>query len=112
MRLIALATTGSSGFSAGGTLEVVAAGGLFGALGGFLLWLLPRRLAKWRPVALTGLLFLIVAIISGAARGAASGIAGPPRYAALLAFAGLSYAFALLLARAPWLNCRSPLSPR
>lgn len=78
MRIIALANGSAGGFSIAGSLEVVAAGALFGALGGLVLLILDRaRLHRRRAVILTVALFLIIGLASDAARGAASRIPAP-----------------------------------
>lgn len=99
MRIIALAAFGAGGFSVGGTIEVVLAGGLFGALAGLAFPLLPRRLGRWRPMGHAGTVFLVIALCSGAARSAAGSIAMPGRMLALLPFAGLILLHSHLLAR-------------
>lgn len=97
MRLIAIATHGTGGFSWGGSLEVLAAGALFGTVGGLLLPFVPPPLGRWRAPAHALALFVLIALTSDAARGAASGIAWPARVPALLAFAALLLAYSLLL---------------
>jgi len=98
MRGIALASGGSGGFSLGGSLEVVAVGALYGALGGLLLLAFPLRLGRWRPALHAAILFVVVALTSPAARGAASGVGMPGRLVALLAFGGLFLAYSFALA--------------
>ncbi len=106
MRIIALANGSAGGFSIAGSLEVVAAGALFGALGGLVLLILDRaRLHRRRAVILTVALFLIIGLASDAARGAASRIPAPERWLALGAFAGLLLLYSMLLL---WLARRSP----
>jgi hypothetical protein len=106
MRIIALANGSAGGFSIAGSLEVVAAGALFGAVGGLLLVLLDRaRLHRGRALVLAAALFLIIGLVSDAARGAASRIAAPGRWAALGAFAGLLLLYSTLLL---WIARRSP----
>jgi uncharacterized glyoxalase superfamily protein PhnB len=97
MHVIALVTRGSGGFSIGGSLEVLAAGALFGAVGGLLQPFMPARLGRLRALAHAGALFLLIALTSDAARGAASSIGTPARFPVLLAFAGLLIAYSLLL---------------
>lgn len=106
MRIIALANGGAGGFSIAGSLEVVAAGALFGAIGGLLLVLLDRaRLHRGRALVLASALFLIIGVVSDAARGAASRIPAPGRWVALGAFAGLLLLYSTLLL---WIARRSP----
>jgi hypothetical protein len=97
MRVVAVAIHGSGGFSVGGSLEVLAAGALFGTLGGLVLPFVPGRLGRWRAVTHTIALFILVALTSDAARGAASGMAWPARALVLLAFGGLVLGYSLLL---------------
>jgi hypothetical protein len=97
MRIIAIALHGSGGFSLGGSLEVVAAGALFGTLGGLALPFVPGRLGRGRPVVHAVLLLLVIAVVSDAARGAASGVPWPERIPVLLAFGGLLLGYSLLL---------------
>ena len=99
MRLLALATGRATGFSLGGSFEVVAAGALYGALGGALLLLVPARLRGWRAPLHAAALFTVVALSSDAARGAASSVATPARLAALLAFGVLLLGYSMLLTR-------------
>ncbi len=98
MRGIALATGGSGGFSLGGSLEVVAVGALYGALGGLLLLGFPLRLGRWRPALHATILLVVVALSSAAARGAASGVRLPARVVVVLAFGGLFLAYSFALA--------------
>jgi membrane associated rhomboid family serine protease len=106
MRIVALANGGAGGFSMAGSLEVVAAGALFGALGGLVLLVIDRaRLQRRRALILAAALFLIIGLASDAARGAASRIPAPGRWLALGAFAGLLLLYAMLLLR---LARRSP----
>jgi membrane associated rhomboid family serine protease len=100
MRIIALANGSPGGFSVAGSLEVVAAGALFGALGGLILLVIDRaRLYRRRALILAAALFLIIGLASDAARGAASRIPAPGRWLALGAFAGLLLLYSMLLLR-------------
>lgn len=87
MRLAALIGGRAPVFSWGGTVEVLAAGGLFGAAGG-LVWVavarrLPRRIAG---PALGAVTFAGVGLVSDAAQGAAASLPGPRRLTALVLF--------------------------
>lgn len=97
MRVVALATGASSGFSVGGSLEVLAAGALYGTLAGLLLPCVPARLGRWRGVLHAGGLFVLIALVSDAARGAATAIALPARTLAVLAFGALLLVNSLVL---------------
>jgi hypothetical protein len=97
MRIVALVVHGSAGFSWGGTLEVLAAGALFGMLGGVLAPFVPGRLGSWRAAVHALGVFAMIAATSDAARGAVSGVAWPARLLVLLAFGGLLFGYALLL---------------
>jgi len=97
MRVVAIAIHGSGGFSLGGSLEVLAAGALFGTLGGLLLPFVPGQLGRWGALAHTVVVFVLIALTSDAARGAASGVAWPARVPVLLAFGGLLLGYSLLL---------------
>jgi hypothetical protein len=99
MRIIALAGGTSTGFSLGGSLEVVAAGALYGAVGGALFPYLPERLGPLRTVLHAGALFLLTALTSDAARGAAAAIRFPGRLLALLSFGMLLLGYSAVLAR-------------
>jgi hypothetical protein len=98
MRIIALASGSGGGFSLAGSLEVVAAGALFGALGGLVLLILDRAgLHRRRALNLTAALFFVIGLVSDAARGAASRIPTPGRWLALGAFGGLLLLYSMLL---------------
>jgi hypothetical protein len=97
MRVIAVTTGASPGFSVGGSLEVVAAGALYGTAGGALLPYVPVRFGPWRAVFHAGALFVVTALTSDAARGAASAIGFPGRILALLAFGALLLAYSVVL---------------
>ena len=63
MRALAMASRNSEGFSWGGSLEVVALGAFYGAVGGVLLAVLQRvwpRAGRWRGIAL-GVILLGIA---------------------------------------------------
>lgn len=87
MRLTALIAGRAPGFSWGGSLEILAAGGLFGAAGG-IGWLVLTRFVPGRITgpALGALTFMAIGLLSDAARGAAGGIAPGPRAVALALF--------------------------
>lgn len=95
MRLIAIATHGSPGFSFGGSLEVLAAGAFFGLLGGLMQPFVPRKLSRLRVGVHTIALFVLIAAMSDAARGAVSTIPRPARLPALVACFGLLLVYAL-----------------
>jgi hypothetical protein len=97
MRGVAIVILGSGGFSIGGSLEVLAAGALFGTFGGLMLPFLPGQLGRWRALVHTLVLFLLIAPISDAARSAASSLTWPARAPVLLAFGGLLLCYSLLL---------------
>jgi hypothetical protein len=100
MRIIAVASGGVGGFSLEGSLGVLAAGVLYGALGGLLLVVLDwARLRRGQALILAAALFLIIGLTSDAARGAASRLAAPGRWLALGAFAALLLLYAILLVR-------------
>jgi len=100
MRIIALATGSGGAFSLEGTLGVLAAGFLYGALGGLILVILDRaHLYRGRAPILAVALYLIVGLTSDAARGAASRLTVPGRWIALGAFAGLLLLYSTLLVR-------------
>ncbi len=96
MRLTALIAGRAPGFSWGGSLEVLAAGALFGGAGG-LAWL---ALARFGPRRFTGLAlgttaFAAIELLSDAARGAAGGLAPGPRAFALALFLALCIGWGL-----------------
>lgn len=97
MRLIAYLAQHAPGFSVGGSLEVVATGGIFGTLGGFIYPFLARMPLRFRPAALAITLFAVIALTSTAARSAAASVPEPRRVPALLFFALLllGYTYAL-----------------
>jgi hypothetical protein len=99
MRAIALATGTPAGFSLGGSLEVVAAGALYGALSGALLPFVPARLGPWRSAGHAAGLFILIALTSDAARGAAASIDLPARILALLPFGALLLVYSMALVR-------------
>ncbi len=99
MHVIAVVTRGSPGFTLGGSFEVLVVGAMFGVLGGLLLPFLPVRQGRWRALAHAGAMFVLIALTSAAARGAASSVATPARVPVLLAIAGLLLAYSLLLIR-------------
>lgn len=87
MRLAALIGGRAPGFSWGGSLEVVAAGALYGAAGG-LLWV---AISRWLGRAMTGpalgaATFAGIGLASGAAQSAAASLPGPRRLTALALF--------------------------
>lgn len=99
MRAIALATGGSEGFSVGGSLEVVAVGAFYGTVAGALLPCVPARLGPWRSVIHATGLFVLVALTSSAARGAASTLTFGHRLLSLLCFGVVLLAYSVLLIR-------------
>lgn len=100
MRIIAVALGDAGAFSLGGSLDVVAAGILFGALGGLLLIILDRtRVRRGRALLIAGALFLVIGLTSDAARGASSRIGPPARWLALGAFGGLLLLYSIVLVR-------------
>jgi hypothetical protein len=62
MRVIAEATTGSSGFSLGGTSTVVFLGAVSGAIGGLLLLLARTLLRRWPPAPTVAFWLLLLAL--------------------------------------------------
>jgi hypothetical protein len=98
MRIVAVATSGTGGFSLGGTLEVVLAGALFGGLAGLFLPLFPGDLGRWRPVLHAAAVCVVIGMLSGAARSAAGTIPWPTRALVLIPFAGLVLLHSYLVA--------------
>jgi hypothetical protein len=100
MRIIAVASGRDGGFSLQGSLGVLAAGVLYGALGGVLLAFLDRaRVRHGRPPIVAAALFVAIGLTSDAARGAASRMAVPGRWVALGLFAALLLLYSTLLVR-------------
>lgn len=90
MRLAALIAARTPGFSWGGTLEVIAAGAMFGAAGGLAWVVIARRLGqRATPVALGPVTFAGIGLVSDAAQGAAASIPMPGRLVALALFLAL-----------------------
>jgi len=94
MRLTALIAGRAPGFSWGGSLEVLAAGALFGGAGG-LAWVALARFAprRFTGVALGATTFTAIGLLSDAARGATGGVPPGPRTIALVLFLGLCVAW-------------------
>ena len=59
MRVIAMATTGATGFSFGGTMTVVFLGAASGAVTGAILWVTRALLGRW-PAAQTIMFWLLL----------------------------------------------------
>lgn len=90
MRLAALIGGGAPGFSWGGSLEVVAAGALYGAAGGLVWVVLARRLRPpFTGLALGSVTFAGIGLVSSAAQGAAASMPRTPRLAVLALFLAL-----------------------
>lgn len=108
MHAVALALRGTGGFTWGGTLEVVAAGALFGLAGGLLLLAVPHRRAGMRAPLHVVVLFAFIALTSNAARSAVAGVTWPTKLPVLLAFIALLFAYSSVLIRL----LGSPTHPR
>lgn len=97
MRLTALIANQPGGFSLGGSVEVIATGAFFGLLAGLILPIFGKRLRRWHAPVLAACVFLLVALSSDAARGAASTVATPDRWLVLLLFYMLLLMFSFTL---------------
>lgn len=87
MRLAALIGDRAAGFTWGGSLEVVAAGALYGAAGGLLWVAVARRLGRaMTGPALGAATFAGIGLVSDAAQSAAASLPGPRRLTALALF--------------------------
>ena len=96
MRLAALIGGRAPVFSWGGSLEVLAAGALYGAVGGLVWAALARRLSRRIAAAALGTVtFGGIGLASDAARGAATSLAPAPRVMALALFLALCLAWGI-----------------
>lgn len=102
MRVIAEATTGTSGFSLGGTLTVVFLGAVSGAIGGLLLLLARTLLRRWPPAPTVAFWLLLLALTLRGLR--------PVDQLRLLLFVPLVALFGALLQWRTWRYRRPPLA--
>ena len=102
MRVIAEATTGTSGFSLGGTVTVVFLGAVSGAVGGLLLLLARRLLRRWPPAPTVAFWLLLLALTFRGLR--------PLDQLRLVLFLPLVALFGTLLQWRTWRYRRPPLA--
>ncbi len=99
MRGVTLITGSTPIYTPGGTIEILASGAWYGALGGLLLALFPSRRAAWKPW-LHWLLFLPgVILLSSTSREEFGAVAAQARTPVLAVFAVLVLIYSLILSR-------------
>jgi hypothetical protein len=87
MRVAALIGDRAPGFSWGGSLEVIAAGALYGAAGGLVWCAIRQRLGRAASsLVLAAATFTGIGLVSDAAQSAAASLPGCRRFAALALF--------------------------
>ncbi|MHB1329287.1 MAG: hypothetical protein ACYC2K_13910 [Gemmatimonadales bacterium] len=97
MRGVTLITSSTPIYTLSGTAEILVSGAVYGALGGILLAVLPRRRTFWRPW-LHWLIFLAaIMLLSATSRAELGALAEQARVPVLAAFSLLVLIYSLIL---------------